>query len=263
MGVCKIDGVTPYCVPTEQNGGVPVNVQDQTTEPLDALFARSISNFSIAIEIPASGLTALNYSFTAVAGHGIAPADEILLLDVAADRSFFAVVINVVLNIITVDRPVDHTFPVTSLGRIVSTNMNVNGSITPVIYTLRTGSIPTDIVRFIVNMTDDTAMDFGTFGGIGALTNGLVLRIFNSFQKTVFCFKTNGEIAQFCFDTLYAPRAPAGSFGFSARITFGGQDKHGVVIRIQNDDVIQWVVQDDLTGLVSLQVAAEGHLVQD
>lgn len=260
MGSCRIDGVAPYTVPVESNGAVPINVQDQTTPPLDALFARSLSNFTIAVQIIPSGLTALTYVFTADAGHGIAPSDEILLLDEAENRSFFAMVITVAVNVITVDRPIDHAYPITSLGRIVQTNMNVNGSITPVIYTIRAGSVPTDVVRFIMTMTDASAMDYSTFGGLPALTHGLVMRIYNGFQSTVFCFKTNGEISQFCYDIDFAIKAPAGNFGLGARISFGGTDKHGVVIRIQDDDVIQWVVQDDLTGLLTLRVAAEGHL---
>jgi len=251
----------------EANGGMPINIQDQTSKPIDAYFARSLSNFTLSADTGVSGIAVgtFVYTFTATAGHGISATDEILLLDVALDRSFFAVVTNVATNVITVDRPIDHDFTVavTTLGRVVSTQMNVNGSVTPIVFSARAGVNEIDFTRFIIRMLDSTSMDDGKFGGITALTNGLVFRIVNSFQKTIFNFRTNGEIANFCFDTKYADRAPGGQYGFSGRITFAGPSKHGVTLRIGTDDVLQWVVQDDLTGLDVLQVVGQGHEVTD
>lgn len=261
---CTRDGMTEYTVPVEENGGVPVNVQDQTTPPLDALFAKSISNFTLAADTVASGITTLQYNFTANGGHGISINDEILLLDQAANKSFFSVVINVVVNVITVDRPIDHAFPsATALGRIVTTSMNVDGSVTPKIFSLRAGSIPTDAVRFLIGASNNSAMDYSLFAGLPALTRGLVFRIVNSFQKTIFCFKTDREMSLMCFDVKYADRAPAGEYGLISRFTFAGQDKHGVALRIQDDDVLQWIVQDDLTSLLTMQISAQGHETQD
>jgi hypothetical protein len=255
---------TKWILPRESNGGIPVNVQDQTTQPVDAYFARALSNFTLSADTGASGETTFVYVFNATAGHGIIAGDEIGLFDDPANRFFFATVVNVAVNVITVDRPIDHNFTAAiTQGRIITTEMAVNGSVTPVIYTVNAGAIPIDITRTIIQMLDATAMDDGTFGGLPALTRGLVFRHYNGWQKTVFCFKTNGEIRQFCYDVSYADKAPAGQYGLGARITFGGADKHGVVLRVQDNDVLQWVVQDDLTGLVSLKIAAEGHYTLD
>jgi hypothetical protein len=250
----------------ETNGGVPVNVQDQATPPVDTYFAQSISVFTLATNTGVSGITAVSlvYSFTAGTGHGIIAGNEVILLDTVANRSLLMDVISVAGDVITVDRPIDHDFPVaTTLGRIVTTNMAVDGSTTPQIFSARAGTTELDFVRFIIKMLDDTSMDDGRFGGIAALTNGFVFRIINSFQKTIFNFKTNGEIANYCFDIRYADKAPAGLYGFSSRITFGGQSKHGVVLRIGEGDVLQWVVQDDLSNLTKLQVVGQGHEVTD
>ncbi len=246
---------------TITRGNLNVLAGDQTSTPLDALFAQSISEFTISIATTASGVEAgtFVYTFEATVGHGINVADEILLLDTIADKSFFAEVLAVSTNTITVDRPIDHAFPLTTLGRIVTTEMAVNGSITPQVFSLRAGATAVDAVRFLITMIDDTSMDDAKFGGIGALTRGLVLRIVNTFQKTIFCLKSNQEIKQFCYDVAYSDKAPAGSFGLVARMTFGGQSKHGVVLRISDDDVIQWVVQDDLTALTSLKISVQGH----
>jgi hypothetical protein len=239
-------------------------MQDQITPPIDALFAQSISNFTLSADTIASTISTLQYTFTATAGHAIVIGNEILLLDTIADKSFYAIVLNVSVDTITVDRPIDHTFPAASaLGRRVITNMAVDGSTTEQIFSVRAGQNPSDFTRFIIAMTDDTAMDSGTFGGITALTRGLVFRIINSFQKTIFCFKTNGEIAKFCYDVDYVLKAPAGEFGLNARISFAGQEKHGVALRISGNDVLQWVVQDDLRALSTLRIAAQGHDVTE
>lgn len=251
---------TVWIRPMEPNGGIPVNVQDLTTQPVDDYFGQSLSSFTLSADTGVSGVTTFVYTFTATAGHGIIANDYIGLFDVAANRSFFATVLNVAVNTITVDRPIDHDFlAATAVGRIVTIEMAVNGSGTPQIFSLNAGAVPVDITRMLIQMLDSTDMDEGKFGGQPALTRGLVFRIVNNWQKTVFCFKTNGEIRQFCYDVTYADKAPAGQYGLGARITFAGQEKHGVALRVQDTDVLQWVVQDDLTGLDSLKIAAEGH----
>jgi hypothetical protein len=245
----------------EKNGGSPVNVQDQATPPIDALFSQSISNFTISADAVASGITTLNHTFTATAGHGIIVGDEIILLDTEAGRALQATVVAVAVNDITIDRPIDHSFAAAdTLGRIVTSQMAVVGSlVAPQIFSIRAGDNPSDLTRFLITMLDDASMDDGRFGGLPALTNGLVLRIVNGFQKTMLNFKTNGDIKQFCYDLNYASRAPSGQFGLSARITYAGQDKHGVVLRIATGDVVQWVVQDDISALLSMRISAQGH----
>jgi hypothetical protein len=241
-----------------------VNVQDQTTPPIDTYFARSLDTFLITADTGESGITvgSLIYTFEAEAGHPILQGDEIILLDTASDRSLLANVILVTVNTIQIDRPIDHDFKAAStLGRTVTTNMAVDGSVTPVIFSARAGVQEIDFTRFIIKILSDTAMDDGRFGGQGRLLNGFVFRIVNSYQKTIFNFKTNGEIGNYCFDVRYADKAPAGEYGFSARITFGGQSKHGVVLRIGAGDVLQWIVQDNLTGNNNIQVVGQGHEV--
>lgn len=269
MTSCNKNGM-PFCNtriidPLEENGGIPVNIQDQTTIPLDEYFTYTLSSFSLSSNTGASGFTVgtFIYDFNATAGHGINVNDEIVLIDNIGNRVLYAKVLAVAVNLITIDRPIDYDFPITTIGNIVSTNMAVDGSVTPQIFTLKDGNLTNDIVRCFLIMTNNVAMDYSRFGGLFALPRGLVLRIINTFQKTIFCFKSDAEISQFCYDLQYAPKAPAGEYGLSARITFGGQDKHGVVLRIDQNDSLQWVVQDDLTGLISLRISAQGHAIQN
>lgn len=238
-----------------------VCIQDQHTEPIAAYFSKAISNFTISVDTVVSTATDLVYTFTATAGHGIVNGNEVILLDTAIGRSLSFKVLNVATNVITVDRPIDAVYhATTTLGRIITTQMAVNGSVTPQIFSIRAGSTPADIVSMGITILDNTDMDDGKFGGITALTRGLVLRIINSYQRTIFCFKTNEEIKQFATRLEYSTKAPAGSYGLLAGIA--GREAYGVVLRIADNDVIQWVVQDDLTGLSSLKISALGHYTQ-
>lgn len=237
-----------------------VTIQDATTPPVDTYFLNAPgAQFSLSVDTPISGVETLEYDFVATSGHGIIIGDEILLLDFVSDRELYAFVVNVVGDVITIDRPIDHMFAAaTTICRFVDSNMAVDGSVTPVIYTMRGGTTPLDIVRMLITMSDDSPMDDGTFGGLDSLTNGLVFRVVDGYQKTVFNFKNNSDIKQFCYDVEYADKAPAGLYGLSSRIAFGGQHTHGTVFRVSNNSRIQWIVQDDLRGLLSLKVAGQG-----
>jgi hypothetical protein len=169
----------------------------------------------------------------------------------------------VATDLITLDRPIDFAFAAaTTLGRIVISNMAVDGSSTEQIFTVRAGAVPFDITRIIVQMVHAAAGDDGKFGGITAISRGLVMRVVDGVQKTIFNWKTNGDIRNFCFDLSYSDKAPGGENGTGARITFGGQAKHGVVIRLSGDDALQFIVQDNLTALTSLKIVAQGHEVE-
>ena len=247
------------------NTGMDVNPQDQITPPLDSLFVEQISNFTLSVDAVASGVAVLVYTFTATTGHGLVIGNELILLDVAADRSLQAIVINVATNVITIDRPIDHAFAATTtLGRVTNSNMNVVGSLAaPRIFTLRAGSGPHDYTRFLLTMLDDSSMDDSKFGALPALTNGMVFRMYNTpgsgFQKTIWNFKTNSDIKQWCYDVGYSPKSAAGFHGLSARMTFNGPSKHGVPLRIKNLGVIQFIVQDDLTGALRIIASGEGQ----
>jgi hypothetical protein len=249
--------------PLDNAGHVEVALQDQHTPPIDALFAKEVSAFTLAVDTNQSTETLLYYTFQASPLHGISLGDEIILLDISADKSFYAHVLGVVGDTIEVDRPIDHAFSAAfTLGKRVITNMAVDGSVTPQIFAARAGAVPIDVTRVILQMTDDASMDTSRFAAGPALTRGLVFRVCNSFQKTIFNWKTNGEIQQYCYDVDFTSRAPAGFSGLSARVTFAGPAKHGVTLRIGANDVLQWVVQDDLTDIETLRIALEGHEVE-
>jgi len=244
---------------TLSSGSTNSSIIDDDTEPIDTYFAESLSQFTLAADTVASGLLAasLVYDFTATAGHGIVATDQIVLI--GTDRSFIAYVTNVAGDVITVDTPIDFVFISGSTGLIVNTNMAVDGSVTPRIFKVQAGVTPVFFRRFIMTITDGSSMDDSKFGGIPALTNGLVIRIVNGFQKSIINVKTNSDLRQWAYDLQYADKAPAGVYGVSSRLTYAGKEKHGVVLSVSGTSEIQWVVQDDLTGLLTLYQSAMGN----
>jgi len=244
--------------------GIDVNIQDQHTPSVDTYFLQQTANFTLSADTPISTVTTLEYDLEATAGHGLIVGNEILLLETDGDRSFYAEVKNVVTNTITLDRPIDFVYTAAStLGRIVSSEMAVDGSVTPQIFTIRGGALVAhDITRLFLTMLSGSSMDDGKFGSLTALTNGVVLRIIDGYQENILNLKTNNDIKQFCYDLKYSSKAAAGTYGLSSRMSFGGQSMHGVTIRVKGTDALQWIVQDDLTGLVSLKASAQGHHVE-
>jgi len=239
-------------------GDKQVFIVDNDTEIIDNFFAETLGNFLVAQDTVASGLTAatLVYTFEAVVGHGLLAGDEVLLI--ATDRSLYAVVITAGTTTIEIDRPIDFVYPA-GIGLEINTNMAVDGSVTPRIFKLRAGITPIFLRRSILTMITEDEADDTTFGDLPELTRGLVFRYVNGIQKTQYNWKKNGDFAQWAFDLSYTPANKKSEYGVRTRLTWGGLDKHGVVYELEGDAEAQYVVQDDLTGLVEIRAVAEGN----
>lgn len=141
--------------------------------------------------------------------------------------------------------------------------MAVNGAVTTQVFQIGPtgGVIEVDVTRLMGYLQSGTAMDDSLFGSLGALTYGIVLRHKNGTTQNIWNAKTNGEMALLCYDFTYTTKAPAGQFGARFRNSYGGQDKHGVTIRLDPGDTLELLVQDDLTGLGVFNMIAQGHIV--
>lgn len=189
--------------------------------------------------------------------------------NVAEDRVFFSEILEINTLAITLDSPLDFEFPIGSIVSVGDNNMNVDGSVTPVIYGIRNptmADIPSsiDITRLMFKCLTDTTVDLSMFGDIaGGLTRGLVIRRVDGTYQNVFNAKTNGELKNIMFDFDIEVVGQQGQDGFTGRLTFAGQNKMGAVIRIGPDEDLQIVIQDDLTSLDSFTIIAEGSGVVD
>lgn len=240
-----------------------VNIQDQTTEIIDLHLSRLVQ--AIVIVTNAS----LSDTVITVSSVGTPVAGNLVCLK-EGSKVFQSYILSVAANAsnwdLTLDSPLDYAFTTAGGCSERSTNMAVNGSVTPVEFEISPATLNSDvewdIVRIIGQIIDSTSMDDTTFGGIvGGLTNGCVLRYEDGEEKNIFNIKTNGEIALRMYDTAYADKRPSGSFGFKFRRTFGGQGKNGVVIRLTaiHGDSLKLIIQDDLTGLDDFYIVAQGH----
>lgn len=240
-----------------------VSIQDQTTDTVIVPMAQELGSTTLAVEAVLD-----TYEVTVVDSTGMTIGDHFRIINTEGDRYYTGTILNIVANVVTVDCLMDFAYLVSSEVTWSNINLAVNGSITPIHFHLRTGepSIPSsiDITRVIMVCETSDAVDLDKFGDIdGGLTRGILFRISNGHQRNIFCAKTNGDLANLAYDwSPYVASNPGfGIHGFSWRLTFGGQSKVGVVLRVESDGQLGLIVQDDLTSLVSLTVILEGHVV--
>lgn len=250
----------------ESNGAVPVNIQDQHTPIIIAYMSSEEASSTLAISPTAID----DLSFDVADITGFAVGGYLSIFSIPDNRFYLANILSISSNTITVDTPLDFAFPIGSFVTSGNKNMNVDGSVTPVIFGIRNtdeaiGS-SFDITRLIFTALTDSTSDLSKFGDItGGLTKGIVLRKKDGVHRNIFNAKTNGELKNLMFDfDIETTTNPAqGQNGFTGRLTFGGQNKMGVVIRLDPGEDIQIIIQDDLTQLESFSIIAEGHTVTD
>lgn len=241
-----------------------VFIQDQTTDVIVANFNQVTNSTTL------NGAVAIDDRIIIVtSATGIVEGSYIILFNPASVRftPFFA--IGVAGTSITLDGPIDFDYPDGTFVDVAITDLSVDGSGTPEVFGLRGTGIPPgvdlkfDITRIIFEMTCDSAISLDLFGNITALTRGLLVRTRNARYKNIFNVKTNGEIAGVMYDwTPFESINPnQGIDGFIARLTFGGQSKIGVVIRLALGEDLEVHIQDNLTAITSFKMIVEGHIV--
>lgn len=166
-------------------------------------------------------------------------------------------------NVLTLDRPLDFGYLTGNQVEIVHTDLRTTvGSLAaPVIHKIMPA--PGEIWyinRIIITMTHTVEATDDKFGGITALTNGIVLRAnvngqFGSFTN----WKTNGDIIGDMYDVRYSDKAGPSLFGTSARGSFS---RIGVSVRLDGNvgDFLDVLVQDDITGQSSFFINAQGYI---
>lgn len=243
---------------------VDVSVSDQTTPTAIVKFNQLHSGTTLA-----SATSVGDISISVASPTGFVQGTYIVMYSNPINRYYVGSVVSVSGSDLTLDTPIDAEYPVGAIVGGAITDMSVNGSVTPQIYGLRGSDMQTpiahvfDITRIIFSCTASSAIDLTTFANITALTNGLVLRKRDGEYYNIFNVKTNAEFAGLMYDfTIIEATNPAqGVDGFYGRLTFAGQSKIGVAIRLNPGEDLEFVVQDDLSGIASLQVVAEGHVV--
>jgi hypothetical protein len=254
------------------NAAYDVNVQDQVSSPLivNANKVNNTTSLSVATAIDDSTITVTDTT-------GFIDGAFIVIADVASNRyATFHQVGAVAGSVVTLDSPLDFAFPTT--GTIVTAgtdNLAVKGDVTTQIFSLRASDpgIPlvVDITRIIFTCVCTSAVDLSKFCNFTALTNGLVLRRVDGTYQNIFNVKSNNDFASIMYDWQpFAKTNPVqGVDGFVSRLTFAGQNKIGVAIRLGPGEDLELLIQDDLATaqstelITSLHATFEGHVVVD
>ena len=205
-------------------------------------------------------------SITVADATGFTVGNRLRLTSTIATGQPFLIITNIAANLITLDRPLVVDLDIGDTADIVDTQLNANGSLaSPVIYKIKPPngvlSLVWQLTRLLINITDGTAMDDGKFGGISALTNGVVLRVVkgDGTIQELTNWKTNGDMALDMYDVTYTDKGPAGDNGLRARWTF---TKAEFIVELNGaaGDEFELLVQDALSGLSTYEMKSQGRL---
>lgn len=225
--------------------GVPVFLQDQTTDILNLYFLQTKAT-GLTLAAPTSAESRV---ITLAAGHGLTTANSfghiLEISSTTSGRYYQGEIISITGDVVTLDTPVGNIFTVANsvvgtgnhnLVKDTATGAIIDGSVTPVIF--KVAPLPTqsgDMTKVIIAMQSANESDMSTFGGAPALTVGLTLRVkrADGSYKNIFNFKDNFDMVLPAFDyATYNPKVGNSIRGFLAMISFAGQENQGVAIRL-------------------------------
>lgn len=243
-----------------------VSIQDQHTDAIIVLFNKVINSTFL------SSVATIDSSIIEVDdASGITIGTYIILFNPYLIRFSTFFVTDLTGNTIQLDSALDVEYPSGSTFVDVATvELNVDGSSTHQVFGIRGTSvapdsipIEVDLTRIILQGITDTLPTYGLFGDLPILKYGVFLRKRDGRYKNILNWKSNDDIANtmYDFDILSATNPAQGVNGFKSRLTFGGQSKVGVVIRLDAGEDLEIHIQDDLSDLLSFRIMAEGHIV--
>lgn len=231
-----------------------VELQDMTNPPLDLRMVRETGEITLAV----AGVLGAG-TITLVALHGVVNGDVICLK--YGDHFYQGFVTNVATNVISLSAPLDYAYPLDSIGHKATDQLAVDGS-TPVTFSLKPSSTSAwHITGLLFSLVDNVAMDDSLFGGITALTKGVLIRKKDGNYLNLFNIRSNADFQITCQSTAYADKPPSGLYGFRAYKGF--QVQQGIVIEIDGStaDELQVIIQDNLSALSSFKIGVIGHVV--
>lgn len=252
---------------TETDPHVPVvdaYIQDQTTP----VFVQK-ANQVVATSTLAAATVIDDYSFEVADATGFAIGQYLGIFCTQTDRYYAGHILNVVGTTITMDIPIDSAMAIGALVGTGISQMAVDGSVTPEIFKLRGADpgvdITFDVTHIIITCITTSAILLTGFGDIaGGLTRGLLIRHNRTDGKhNIAHFRTNMELKGhiYTWEDLDDVNPGLGYHGFVGKMSFAGRGDMGVAIRVGPGESLDFVVQDDLTDLLSLEVVIIGHEV--
>ncbi len=232
-----------------------VMIQDQHSQMVDLYLYRLEATTNLTAS-PAIDDTTLQVDSVANIDVGDA-------LTIYECNCFYQSIVLAVGTSVEVASPLDCAFSIGTTIECGSWNMNVDGSSSSIIYKIKAPcTAKFDIYTVTLSITDATAMDSAKFGGISALSRGILFRQKDGITKNLPLIVNNIGFSEIGFTTEYDPKAPAGVYGFNASKNLNVTN--GICIRLDGTtrDEFQIIIQDDLTDLLSIDVTINGHEVK-
>lgn len=211
--------------------------------------------------------TAGSTSITVASATGFTVGSYIHLLNAAGtvDENVHPKITVVVGNVLTLDRPLDNSYAIGDSVILTVVNIAASAGTLAAPQSYKMYPLPGHtwhITRILIEMTHTTAGDNGLFGDLPELTNGVVLRRYDGLTGSTSTFtiwRNNSDIVTDMFDVVYSARSGGGgAYGTNCRGTFTNA---GAIVYLNGDngDYLEVLVQDDITGLTSFRIKAQGH----
>lgn len=246
---------------------IDVFIQDQSTKSLSLFLGNILDDVTVVtnlvkdvevIDIETTGVVPVVGNFICLQEDGNITQVEITTVTPIAGNQYTA----------GISIPIDYPYTVAGGCTLLDVNFNKDGSVTEVEFMVapKAGS-KWDMTRMIISMVLSSSGDDGLFGNISPLTNGMYIRKEDGADsQNLYNAKENSDFAVEGFDIAYPIRSGGGgSNGMRSRISFNGQDKRGVVIRLDGDknERFKCVVRDNLTGINKFRIKVQGHVVEE
>lgn len=242
-------------VPTESNGAVPVNIQDQHSPAVILYLYRHDVTTSLQYS------TSVDTSFVSVNTiTGIEEGDAITIYE--GTHIFQSIVLDTTNNIIELSSPIDYAFTTQAEVHVGPWNMTVDGSSVAQEFHIHPPPLSDfDIYTVVISITDNSEMDSKKFGGITQLPRGIVLRLENGTTHNLCLIVNNIGFSEQGYTLEYDSKAPSGVYGL--RVCKNYHERNGVSLRLvgSSNDAYKIIIQDNLTSLSSMNITINGHYV--
>ena len=218
-----------------------------TNDLLDLPFLMSVSESNTLAVVTVVD----SRDITISAAHGLTTGNDAGKYIEITEGNFFyqSRIISVAGDVITMDSPMNHVYPVGSIIYLSTSDMRVDGSTVPKVFTIKpTADQMGYFSRCILTAASTTVQDFTTLGGISALSVGCLLRVkvAGGSYNNIINFKSNGDWIERAFGHTFLVNNGNNVRSFISAKSFeaAGADVHlsGLL-----EEELQLVIQDDLT----------------
>lgn len=254
-------GFKPH-IGLENNGGVPVNIQDQYTAIFHRFFMTEDKTDIVLTSPAAKDSDVLNIS----AGHGFTGSGEFILINYD-NYTQQVKILSATTNSIIMDGLIGMELPVSGtqiIRGIVDMNIDASGTSKTFYCRIGANADPVDIKRLHVFMLTNTAGDDSKYGNGAELTNGCYVRFEDGVSVNLGRYRKNYDYLQYGADAADNYTDKAGGGLFSAQFPFDLLKTFGVVIRLTKNDSLSFTINDDLTsstqGLAEHRVVGTGQI---